>query len=194
MPAAEPRIALGLQAGPVPVPIYALVAIAPDLPEDGAYWLAPDAVLLGKVRLDSDVSIWFGAVLRGDNELIHIGGGSNIQDRSVCHTDMGFPLTVGPGCTIGHAAVLHGCTIGENCLVGMGATIMNGARVGRNCLIGAQALVPEGKIIPDNSLVMGAPGRIVRQVSDEEAAKFTEAARIYQRNWRRYASGLALRS
>ena len=144
------------------MPIYALDGVAPILPPEGNYWVAPDAVLVGKVKLDADASIWFGAVLRGDNELIHICEGSNVQDGCVLHTDMGFPMTVEPGCTIGHSAILHGCTIGENSLIGMGATVLNGARIGRNCLVGANALIAEGKIIPDNSLVLGAPGRVVR--------------------------------
>jgi carbonic anhydrase/acetyltransferase-like protein (isoleucine patch superfamily) len=176
------------------MPIYALDGVAPILPPEGAYWVAPDAVLIGKVRLDADASIWFGAVLRGDNELIHIGEGSNVQDRCVMHTDMGFPLTVEPNCTIGHAAILHGCTIGENSLVGMGATVLNGARIGNNCLIGANALIPEGKIIPDNSLVVGAPGRVVRQLDEEQIARLRGPAEIYRRNWRRFSQGLAISS
>ncbi|MGF1619582.1 MAG: gamma carbonic anhydrase family protein [Rhodomicrobiaceae bacterium] len=173
------------------MPIYSLDGVEPQLPASGDYWIAPDAVVLGKVRLDSNASVWFGAVLRGDNELIHIGEGSNIQDRCVLHTDMGFPLTVAAGCTIGHSAILHGCTIGKNSLVGMGATILNGAIIGQNCLIGAGALVPEGKTIPDNSLVIGAPGKIARQIGEEEAARLTMPAEGYQKNWRRFATGLA---
>jgi len=173
------------------MPIYSLDGVSPELPDDGAFWVAPDAILIGKVRLDRDASVWFGAVLRGDNELIHIGRGSNVQDRAICHTDMGYPLTVGPNCTIGHAAILHGCTIGENSLVGMGATILNGVTIGRNCLIGANALIPEGKTIADNSLVVGAPGRVMRELSEEQAAALTAAAEGYQRNWRRFAAGLA---
>ncbi len=176
------------------MPIYELDGVAPELPANGACWVAPDAVLIGKVRLDRDASVWFGSVLRGDNELIHIQEGSNVQDRCVFHTDMGFPLTVGPSCTVGHGVILHGCTIGENTLIGMGATVLNGAKIGRNCLIGAQALVQEGKTIPDNSLVVGAPGRIIRQISEADAHQLTEAARIYQRNWRRFAAGLSPRS
>jgi carbonic anhydrase/acetyltransferase-like protein (isoleucine patch superfamily) len=173
------------------MPIYSLDGVEPQLPASGDYWIAPDAVVLGKVRLDSNASVWFGAVLRGDNELIHIGEGSNIQDRCVLHTDMGFPLTVAAGCTIGHAAILHGCTIGKNSLIGMGATILNGATIGQNCLIGACALVPEGKNIPDNSLVIGAPGKVSRQLSGEEAARLALTAEGYQKNWRRFAAGLA---
>ena len=173
------------------MPVYSLDGAEPQLPESGDYWIAPDAIVLGKVRLDNNASIWFGAVLRGDNELIHIGEGSNVQDRCVLHTDPGFPLSVAAGCTIGHSAILHGCTIGRNSLVGMGATILNGATIGQNCLIGACALVPEGKTIPDNSLVIGAPGKVARQLGDEEAARLALAAEGYQRNWRRFAAGLA---
>ena len=172
------------------MPIYALDGVAPILPPEGSYWVAPDAVLVGKVRLDADASVWFGAVLRGDNELIHICEGSNVQDGCVLHTDMGFPMTVEPGCTIGHSAILHGCIIGENSLIGMGATVLNGARIGRNCLVGANALIPEGKIIPDNSLVVGAPGRVVRQLDAEQLRRLREPADTYRRNWRRFAQGM----
>lgn len=173
------------------MPIYQLNGKQPELPAEGDYWVAPDAALIGNLRLDRNVSVWFGAVLRGDNELIHIGEGSNIQDRCVLHTDMGFPLTVAPGCTVGHSAILHGCTIGENCLIGMGAIILNGARIGKNCIIGAHALVPEGKIIPENALVVGTPGRVVRELSKDEIALIAKSAASYQQNWRRYAAGLS---
>jgi carbonic anhydrase/acetyltransferase-like protein (isoleucine patch superfamily) len=172
--------------------IYALDGIAPDLPADGRYWIAPSADVMGKVKLERDANIWFGAVLRGDNELILVGEGSNVQDGCVLHTDMGFPLVIGKGCTIGHQAMLHGCTIGDNTLIGMGATVLNGAKIGRNCLIGAHALIPEGKEIPDNSLVMGAPGRVVKQVSDEDAARLAKSAESYVLNSRRFAKGLKL--
>jgi len=174
------------------VPIYQLDGIAPELPEAGQYWVAPDAVLLGKVRLATNSSVWFGAVLRGDNEPIEIGNGSNVQDRCVLHTDPGCPLTVGAGCTVGHAAILHGCTIGENSLVGMGATILNGATIGRDCLIGACALIPEGKHIPDGSLVIGAPGRVARDLTQDEIAGLRLSAENYQKNWRRYSAGLSV--
>lgn len=171
--------------------LYALDGVSPELPPgDGACWIAPDAVLIGKVRLDRDASVWFGAILRGDNELIHIGEGSNIQDRCVLHTDMGYPLTVGAGCTIGHGAILHGCTIGDNSLVGMGATALNGARIGRDCVIGANSLIPEGREIPDRSLVVGSPGRVLREITEEQATKLKESAAVYQANWRRFANGL----
>lgn len=174
--------------------VYDLDGVAPILPPEGEFWVAPDAVLVGKVRLDRNTSVWFGAVLRGDNELIHVGEGSNVQDRCVLHTDMGFPLSIAAGCTVGHAAILHGCIIGENSLIGMGAVILNGTRIGRNCIIGAHALVPEGKTIPDNSLVMGAPGRVVRMLGEEEEALLRRTAQTYQSNWRRFASGMQRRS
>ncbi len=174
------------------MPIYSLDGIAPELPPEGDYWVAPDAVLIAKVRLERDASIWFGAVLRGDNELIHIGEGSNVQDACVMHTDMGFPLTLGRSCTIGHSAILHGCTIAEGTLVGMGATILNGANIGRNCIVGANALVSEGKSFPDRSLIVGAPARVLREVTDEQVKELTRAADTYRQKWRRYARGLSV--
>ncbi|WP_439529852.1 gamma carbonic anhydrase family protein [Pannonibacter sp.] len=172
------------------MPLYALDGISPDLPEDGQYWIAPDAQLIGRIRLETDASVWFGAVLRGDNELILVGRRSNVQDGAVLHTDMGYPLTIGSNCTIGHKAILHGCSIGDNTLVGMGATILNGARIGRNCIIGANALVAEGKEIPDNSLVVGMPGRIIRTLDAEAEQRNTQSADGYVRNWQRYRAGL----
>jgi carbonic anhydrase/acetyltransferase-like protein (isoleucine patch superfamily) len=167
--------------------VYALEDIAPELPGEGKYWVAPNAVVLGRVRLDVNASVWFGAVLRGDNELIHIGENSNVQDGSVLHTDPGCPLSVGRDVTIGHMVMLHGCTIGDNSLIGIGSTILNHSRIGKNCLIGAHTLITEGKEIPDNSLVMGSPGRVVRTLSDEEAAMLKLSAEHYVENWRRYA-------
>jgi carbonic anhydrase/acetyltransferase-like protein (isoleucine patch superfamily) len=169
---------------------YALDGISPELPEEGRYWIAPSASVIGKVRLERDASVWFGATLRGDNELILVGEGSNVQDGCVLHTDMGFPLVIGRGCTIGHQAMLHGCTVGDNSLVGMGATVLNGAKIGKNCVIGAHSLIAEGKEIPDNSLVMGAPGRVIKQVDAEGAARLAQAAESYVRKARRYAAGL----
>lgn len=170
--------------------LYRLGDRMPELAAGGACWVAPTAVLIGAVRLEEGASVWFGAVLRGDNELILVGKNSNVQDGCVLHTDMGYPLTIGEGCTIGHKAILHGCVIGDNSLVGMGATILNHARIGSNCLIGAHALVTEGKVIPENSLVMGAPARVVRQLSAEEIAAITRSAEGYVRNWQRFAAGL----
>ena len=170
--------------------IYTLDGVAPQLPQDGFYWIAASAVVVGRVRLEKNASVWFGAVLRGDNELILVGEGSNVQDACVLHTDRGAPLTIGKNCTIGHRAMLHGCTIGDNSLVGIGATILNHAVIGRNCLIGAHALITEGKTIPDNCLVTGAPGRVVRQLDDEAIAQLVKSAEGYVRNWQRFARGL----
>jgi carbonic anhydrase/acetyltransferase-like protein (isoleucine patch superfamily) len=172
--------------------VYALDGISPDLPVDGQYWIAPSADVMGKVRLLDNASVWFGAVLRGDNEWITVGRGSNVQDGCVLHTDMGAALTIGTNCTIGHKAILHGCEIGDNSLIGMGAIVLNHAKIGKNCLIGAGALIPEGKVIPDNSLVVGQPGKIIRVLDEEAAAKLTVAAESYQKNWKSFASGLTL--
>ena len=166
--------------------ILTLEGIAPELAKD--CWAADNATLIGRVRLASQASVWFGAVLRGDQELIDIGERSNVQDNCVLHTDMGFPLTVGPDCTIGHMAMLHGCTIGRNSLVGIGAVILNGAVIGENCLIGAKSLISERKIIPPGSLVMGAPGKVVRPLTSGEIEGLTRAAEHYGANWKRYAN------
>jgi carbonic anhydrase/acetyltransferase-like protein (isoleucine patch superfamily) len=169
--------------------LYALDGKKPRLPK-GFVFVADSAEVIGNVQLEDDTSIWFKAVLRGDNELIRIARGSNIQDHCVLHTDPGFPLVVGEGCTIGHRAILHGCTIGDHSLVGMGATILNGARIGRNCLIGAGALITEGKDIPDGSLVVGSPGRMVRTLDDQEQERLHRSAEHYVANARRFATGL----
>ena len=168
------------------MPIYSFDGAAPELPSGDTCWVAPDADVIGRVTLAEDVSIWFGAVLRGDIEPIVIGRRSNVQDLSVFHTDGGFPLTVGENCTVGHRALLHGCTIGNNTLVGMGAVVMSGATIGSNCLIGAHALVPEGKTIPDGSLVVGVPGKIARTMTDADIAGNTAAAERYVQRWRQY--------
>lgn len=173
------------------MPLYSLDGISPELPPTGEFWIAPSADVIGRVRLLKDASVWFGAVLRGDNEWISIGGGSNVQDGCVLHTDMGSPLTIDRDCTIGHKAILHGCVIGDNSLVGMGAIILNNARIGRNCLIGAGAFVGEGKTIPDNSMVVGSPGKVIRDIDAETAAKLTLSAQSYVRNWKRFSAGLA---
>ena len=170
--------------------IHILDGIAPELPDAGAYWIAESADVIGRVRLERNASVWFNAVLRGDNELIWLGEGSNVQDGCVLHTDMGSPLIIGRNCTIGHQAMLHGCTIGDNTLVGIGATILNGTVIGKNCLIGAHSFIPERKIIPDNSLVMGAPGKVVRELDAEGIARLVTAAASYVRNWQRFAMGL----
>lgn len=172
------------------MPLYELDGIAPELPANEFIWIAPTAILIGKIILEKNTNIWFGAVLRGDNEAIKIGEGSNIQENCVLHTDMGFPLSVGAGCTIGHKAMLHGCTIGENSLVGMGATILNGAVIGKNCMIGAGALVSEGKTIADNSLVIGMPGKVIRQLDRDTEIMLKASAAHYVANGKRFASGL----
>jgi carbonic anhydrase/acetyltransferase-like protein (isoleucine patch superfamily) len=172
------------------MPLYSLDGIAPETPPLGSYWVAPEAHVIGKVTLGLDVGIWFCAVLRGDNERIVIGARSNIQEGAMLHTDMGFPLDIGTDCTIGHHAILHGCTIGENSLIGMGATILNGAKIGRNCLVGANALVTEGREFPDNSLIVGAPARAIRTLDAEAAKRLTQSAAGYVANWRRFAKGL----
>jgi carbonic anhydrase/acetyltransferase-like protein (isoleucine patch superfamily) len=172
--------------------VYSLDGVAPILPEDGDYWIAPDAMVIGRVQLLKGASIWFGAVLRGDNEEILIGERSNIQDLSVLHTDPGAPLTVGADCTIGHKVMLHGCTIGENSLIGIGATVLNRAKIGKNCIIGAHALVTEGKEIPDNSLAVGAPARVVRPLDPEQVQLLKGGAMIYAENARRFKKGLKL--
>lgn len=170
--------------------LHALDGISPELPGAGNYWIAPSADVVGRVRLLKDASVWFSAVLRGDNEWIEVGEGSNVQDGCVCHTDMGAPLTIGRNCTIGHKAILHGCTIADNTLIGMGAIVLNHAKIGRNCLIGAGALIPERKEIPDNSLVIGAPGKVIRQIDADGAAKILRSAENYVSNWKRFAQGL----
>lgn len=170
--------------------LYRLDDRVPELAGDGACWVAPTADLIGSVRLEEGASVWFGAVLRGDNELILIGKNSNVQDGCVLHTDMGYPLTIGEGCTIGHKAILHGCSIGSNSLIGMGATVLNGAKIGRNCIVGANALIPEGKEIPDNSLVVGMPGRVVRTLDFEAEEGLRKSAAGYVRNWQRFRAGL----
>ncbi|MGI1661873.1 gamma carbonic anhydrase family protein [Palleronia sp. KMU-117] len=168
--------------------LYALGNLRPTVDPDA--WVAPDANVIGRVILGARVSVWFAATLRGDNEPITVGEGTNLQENTVCHTDMGFPLTIGRNCTIGHKAMLHGCTIGDETLIGMGATILNGAKIGRNCLIGAGALVTEGKEIPDFSLVMGAPGRVVRTLDEAAAAKLRASALHYQDNAARFRADL----
>lgn len=170
--------------------IYALDGIAPRTPEAGRFWVAPDAAVIGDVVLGDEVGIWFGAVLRGDNATITVGARTNVQDGVIVHVDQGLPATIGAGCTVGHRAIVHGCTVGDNTLVGMGAMVLNGAVVGRDCLIGAGALVPEGRTIPDGSLALGAPARVVRTLDEAAVARLRAAADSYVRNWRRYAAGL----
>ena len=171
------------------MPIYALDDVSPRIDENVG-WIAPTAILVGDILVGPEVGIWFGVVARGDIETIAIGARSNVQENCVLHTDKGFPLTIGRNVTIGHGAIVHGCTIGDNSLIGMGATVLNGAVIGRNCLIGANALVTEGKVIPDNSLVMGAPAKVVRQIDAEGEAALAASADRYVGNARRFAAGL----
>lgn len=174
------------------MPLFSLRGQNPDMAPAGACWVAQTAVVIGKVRIKAGASIWFGAVLRGDNEWIEIGERSNIQDNCTLHTDPGFPLTVGEGCTIGHNAILHGCTIGNNTLIGMGAILLNGAQIGSNSIVGAGALVAENKTVPDNTLVVGSPARKLRD-NDEAAVKLiASAAEIYFNRWQNYSSNLKL--
>ncbi|MAY88556.1 MAG: gamma carbonic anhydrase family protein [Pseudooceanicola sp.] len=166
------------------MPLYALGTHRPQLHPDT--WVAPDANLIGQVVMEEGSSVWFGTTIRADHEIILIGKGSNVQENCVMHIDAGFPLTIGENCTIGHKVMLHGCTIGDNTLVGMGATILNGAKIGKNCLIGAGALVTENKEIPDNSLVMGAPGKVVREVDEKALQRMISGSLHYQDNMRRF--------
>lgn len=170
--------------------LYALDGQAPEFPADGLYWVAETAAVIGRVRLQSEVSIWYGSVLRGDNEWIEIGERSQIQDNATLHTDPGFPLTIGKDCVIGHNVVLHGCTVGDNSLIGMGAILLNGARIGANCLVGAGALITEGKEFPDNSVILGAPAKAVRETDDKARAMIARAAGVYVKRWKQYAAGL----
>jgi carbonic anhydrase/acetyltransferase-like protein (isoleucine patch superfamily) len=170
--------------------IYELDGQGPDLPADGNYFIADTATVIGKVRLKRSASVWFGAVLRGDNEWIEIGEGSNVQDNSTCHTDLGFPLVIGKNCTVGHNVILHGCTIGEGSLIGMGSIILNRARIGRGSLVGAGALVTEDKSFDDFSLIMGSPAKAIRTLEKSAVAALRFSAAHYVENWRRFAKGL----
>ena len=171
--------------------IYSLDNARPEFPEADAYWIAPDANVIGRVRLKRNASVWFGAVLRGDNEWIEIGENSNVQDNSVIHTDIGQPTIVGAHVTIGHSVILHSATVADFVLVGMGSTILSGAKIGSYCLIGANTLIPEGKEIPPNSLVLGQPARIVRQVSEAQEALIRMSAEVYVQNHRHFRAQLA---
>lgn len=169
--------------------MYSLDGVTPEIAEDT--WVAPDANVIGNVVLEAGSSVWFGCTLRGDNEEIHVGAGSNVQENVVIHTDPGCPVSIGPDCTIGHKAMLHGCVIGTGSLIGMGATVLNGAQIGAGCLIGAGALIPEGKVIPDGSLVMGMPGKVVRELDEAARAKLMASAEHYRQNMRRFRAGLS---
>lgn len=170
--------------------LYALDDLIPSLPEDDSAWIAPGAQVIGDVRIASGVSIWFNAVLRGDNEPIVLGADTNVQDGVVCHTDPGFPLTVGDGVTVGHKAILHGCTVGHGSLIGMGAVVLNGAKIGAQCLIGANALITEGKEIPDGSMVVGQPGRVIRTNDEATIEDLRRVARTYRSRLDQYRAGL----
>jgi len=171
--------------------VYNLGDVAPELPNEDEYWIAPSASVIGRVILKKNSSVWWGATLRGDNDPIILGENSNVQDGSILHTDIGSPLTIGENVTIGHMVMLHGCSIGDNSLIGIGSIILNGAKIGKNCLIGANCLITEGKEIPDNSLVMGAPGKVVRDVSPEQAMALAAGAAHYVENWKRYRRELS---
>ena len=172
------------------MPIYALGDVQPLLPAPGRFWIAPSAVLIGDVELAEDVGIWFGAVLRGDNERLKIGARSNVQEGVTMHTDAGAPLVVGTDCTIGHNAILHSCVIGDRTLIGMGAIVLNRAVIGKDCLVGAGALITENKTFPDRSLIVGSPAKAVRELDDATVARLQDSADRYVANWRRYAAGL----
>lgn len=172
------------------MPIYALGDLAPELPADGAFWVAPDAHVIGRVLLGAEASVWFGAVLRGDNEPLTIGARSNVQEGAMLHADPGFPCTVGADVTVGHHAILHGCIVGDGALIGMGATLLNGARIGAGSIVGANALVTEGKEFPERSLIVGAPAKAVRTLDEATVERLRASAAHYVANWRRYAAGL----
>ncbi len=168
--------------------LYALGDYTPACHVDT--WVAPDANLIGQVVLEQAASVWFGTTIRADHEEIRVGAGSNVQENCVFHVDAGFPLTIGAGCTIGHKVMLHGCVIDDNTLIGMGATVLNGARIGKNCLIGAGALITENKVIPDNSLVMGVPGKVVRELDAAAIDGLRASAAHYQENMRLFRDKL----
>ena len=170
--------------------IYALGDWTPEFPSDGAYWVAPDAVLVGRVRLRKNASVWFGAVLRGDNDWIELGENSNIQDNSVVHTDPGQPTIIGANVTVGHKVILHSATVGDNSLIGMGSILLNRCKVGRNCLVGAGTMITEGKEIPDNSMVIGTPGRVIRQLTEPQLAMLKMSSEVYVKNFQRFRESL----
>jgi carbonic anhydrase/acetyltransferase-like protein (isoleucine patch superfamily) len=172
--------------------VYNLGPVGPTLPAEDEYWIAPNAVVLGNVVLKKNASVWFGAVLRGDNDVITVGENSNVQDNSVLHTDMGSPLTIGANVTVGHMVMLHGCTIGDGSLVGIGSVILNGAKIGKNCLVGAGALITENKDFPDGSMILGAPAKVVRALAPEQAARMGMGSMGYVQNWKRFKAGLAV--
>ena len=173
------------------MPLYALDGISPDVPGDGRFWIAPDANVIGAVTLGEDASVWFGATLRGDNERITVGARSNVQEGCILHTDMGFPLAIGADCTVGHGVILHGCSVGDGSLIGMGAVVLNGARIGKGCLVGAHALVTEGKVFADGSMIVGSPAKAIRELDADARARLLASAANYVKASRRMAKGLA---
>ena len=170
--------------------IYQLDGQSPEFPADGRYYVADSAAVIGRVRLKTDASVWFGAVLRGDNEWIELGERSQIQDNCVLHTDPGYPLTIGANCVIGHLVMLHGCTVGDNSLIGMNTVLLNGAKIGSNCLVGAGAVVTEGKVFPDNSLIVGAPARVIRTLDEKAMQMIRDGADVYVRRYQHYRKAL----
>lgn len=172
------------------MPAYAIDGKTPTFEDAESNWVAPDATLIGNISVGRNAGFWFGVVIRGDNEPIVVGADTNVQEHAVMHTDPGFPLTIGEGCTIGHRALLHGCTIGDNSLIGMGAIVLNGARIGKNSLVGAGALVTEGKEFPDNSLIVGSPAKVIRTLDDAAVARLRASAAHYVANGKRFKAGL----
>ena len=170
--------------------IYELGEMKPTLPDNSDFWIAPNSFVIGNVIMKEGTSVWFGTTIRGDNELVTINSGTNIQENTILHTDLGFPIEIGINCTIGHKAMLHGCVIEDNSLIGMGSTILNGARIPKNCLVGACSLVTEGKTFPENSLIMGSPAKVVRQLTEKEIEGITKSAQWYQENMRRFKSNM----
>ena len=172
------------------MPLYALGDASPEFPEGGEYWVAPNATLIGRIRLLRNSSVWFGVVARGDNDPIVIGEDSNVQDNSVMHTDPGIGITLGKGVTVGHLVMLHSASVGDNSLIGMGSVLLTGCKIGSNCLIGANTFIPEGKVIPDSSVVVGAPGKVIRQVGEREMAILKMSSQVYVQNWQRFKKDL----
>ena len=172
------------------MPIYYIDGKAPEFEDEASNWIAPDATLIGDVHVGKDAGFWFGTVLRGDNERISVGAGTNVQEQVIMHTDIGFPLDIGVGCTVGHRAILHGCTIGDNSLIGMGAIVLNGARIGNNSLVGAGALVTENKVFPDNSLIVGSPAKVIRVLDEAAIERLRVSAAHYVANAKRFKAGL----
>jgi carbonic anhydrase/acetyltransferase-like protein (isoleucine patch superfamily) len=170
------------------MPLYSLDDVSPHVPPEGQWWLAPDAHVVGRCHIARDVGIWFGAVIRGDNDPIRVGARTNIQEHAMLHTDLGFPLSIGEDCTIGHRAILHGCTIGNGVLIGMGATILNGAVIPDGCLVGANALVTEGKVFEPNTLIVGAPAKAIRTLDEAALQRLKQSADSYVQNWKRFSA------